>query len=171
MPSKKHRIRLNEHERVELLKAAQSNRRSVREKTRARALLLSDESCPRSEEGSLRDAEIAVRLGCSALTVSNIRQRACERGALESTRRSAQKHRKSRKLDGRGEATLVAVTCSSPPTGQARWSLRLLRERLIEMEVVEAIGLETIRTTLKKTHSNRGSKRCGASHPKKMRAL
>lgn len=171
MPRKKYRIRLNEQERAELLKAAQSNRRSVREKTRARALLLSDESRPRCEDGSVQDGEIAARLGCSSLTVSNIRRRACERGALESIRRDVQKHRKARKLDGRGEAALVAVTCSSPPTGRARWSLRLLRERLIEMEVVENIGLETVRTTLKKTHSNRGSKRCGASPPKRMHAL
>ncbi len=63
-----------------------------------------------------------------------------------------QEKRKARALDGEQEAHLVALTCSALPDGEARWSLRLLRERLIEMEIVEHIGLETIRTTLKKTN-------------------
>ena len=75
---------------------------------------------------------------------------------LESIRRSAQQQRKARKLDGRHEAQLVALACSVVPTGRSHWSLVLLRERLIEMQVVEHIGLETIRTTLKKTRSSRG---------------
>ena len=57
---------------------------------------------------------------------------------------------------GKQEAQLIAVTCSTPPEGRSRWSLVLLRERLIEIGVVEQIGLETIRTTLKKTRSSRG---------------
>jgi len=100
-----------------------------------------------------------------------LRRRACERGVLEVIPHQAQSKRKARKLNGRQEAQLVAVTCSAPPPGAARWSLSLLRERLIEMEIVEHIGLETIRTTLKKTRSSRGSKRCGASRPKRMRVL
>ena len=85
-----------------------------------------------------------------------LRRRAVERGALESIRRGEQKQRKARKLDGRQEAQLVALTCLAPPEGHARWSLRLLRERLIEMEVVEQIGWETIRSTLKKINSSHG---------------
>ncbi len=88
--------------------------------------------------------------------MGQLRRRACERGVLEAVRHREQEHRKARKLDGRGEATLVALTCSAPPQGRLRWSLRVLRERLIEMEVVEQIGLETIRTTLKKTRSSHG---------------
>jgi transposase len=70
--------------------------------------------------------------------------------------RQQQRHRKARKLDGTQEAHLVAVACSTPPEGASTWTLRLLRERLLELEVVEHIGLETIRTTLKKTRSSRG---------------
>ena len=156
MPAKKHIIRLEEGERAALEQASLSNRRSVREKTRARILLLSDANCPRQEGGSKSDSEIAAQLKVSALTVSQVRARAHERGLLACLVRQEQRTRKGRALDGAGEAALVALTCSAPPPGAARWSLRLLRERLIEMEVVENIGQETIRTTLKKTPSSRG---------------
>ena len=156
MSRKQHLIQLSSQERHALAKISRSNRASVREKTRARILLLADTICPREKGARCTDAQIVEQLGCSPLTVYNVRRRAVERGATESIRRGVQKQRKARKLDGRQEAQLVALTCSSPPDGHARWSLSLLRERLIEMEVVEHIGLETIRSTLKKINSNRG---------------
>ena len=156
MPRKLNVVQLSEDERASLQKVSRSNRASIREKTRARVLLLSDLHCPREQGGSRRDSEIADELGCTPLTASNIRKRAGQRGVLESLKRGEQTNRKARKLDGRQEAQLVALTCSSPPEGHARWSLVLLRERLIAMEVVQQIGLETLRTTLKKTHSSRG---------------
>lgn len=156
MPAKKYVICLSDEERATLEKVSTSNRRSVREKTRARILLRSDSHTPREAGGSCPDDLIASQLKVSALTVANVRQRACERGAVASVTRQVQGHRKARKLDGAQEAHLVAVVCSTPPDGAATWSLRLLRERLIELEVVEHIGLETIRTTLKKTRSSRG---------------
>ena len=156
MSRKQHLINLSLEERSGLEKVAHSNRASIREKSRARILLLSDVSHAREQGASQTDAEIVKQVGCSSLTVYNVRRRAIERGILESIRRGEQKQRKARKLDGRGEAQLVAVTCSAPPQGRARWSLVLLRERLIEMQVVEHIGLETIRQTLKKTRSSRG---------------
>jgi hypothetical protein len=155
MPRKKHLVNLSSAERSGLEKVSRSNRASIREKTRARILWLSDVNCPREQGASRSDGEIARQLGCSPLTVSNVRRRAAQRGALESVRRGEQIKRKARKLDGRQEAQLIALTCSSAPKGRSRWSLVLLRERLIEMEVVEHIGLETIRTTLKKTRSSR----------------
>lgn len=156
MPAKKHIIQLSAEERDTLEQVSQSNRRSMREKTRARLLLGSDTAVPREEGGSLSDTELAARYKVNLLTVSNVRRRAHERGALASVVRGEQTTRKARRLDGPGEAQLIAVACSTPPEGAARWSLRLLRERLIELEVVESIGLETLRTTLKKTHSSRG---------------
>jgi hypothetical protein len=156
MPAKKYVIALSDAERASLEKVSASNRRSVREKTRARILLHSDSHTSREAGGSCTDDWIASHLKVSALTVANVRQRACARGALESVMRQEQLHRKTRKLDGAQEAHLVAVACSTPPDGASTWTLRLLRERLIELEVVEHIGLETIRTTLKKTRSSRG---------------
>jgi len=156
MSAKKHIIVLKEQERAQLEKVARSNHRSMREKTRARILLLTDTKCSREEGGCCKDSEIASRLACSEWMVGQLRRRACERGVLEVISHQEQSKRKARKLDGRQEAQLVAVTCSAPPEGTARWSLSLLRERLIEMEIVEHIGLETIRQTLKKTRLSRG---------------
>jgi Homeodomain-like domain len=156
MPKKNHIVHLSADERGGLEKVARSNRASIREKTRARILLLSDVSCSREQGANRTDGEVAQQLGCSPLTVSNVRSRAAERGAFESIKRGAQAQRKARKLDGRQEAQLVALTCSAAPEGRSRWSLVLLRERMIEMQIVEHIALETIRSTLKKTRSSRG---------------
>lgn len=156
MSQKKNLVTLSPDERAALQKASASNRHTVREKTRARILLLSDMNVSHEQGASRSDEEIAADLKCSSATVSNVRGRAAQRGALECLKRAEQLKRKPPKLDGHGEAQLVAVTCSSPPQGRAQWSLVLLRERLIEMQVVEHIGLETIRTTLKKTRSSRG---------------
>jgi len=156
MSRKQHLIQLSSQERGTLEKISRSNRASIREKTRARILLLADTSCAPEQSAGRTDAQIVEQLGCSPLTVYNVRRRAVERGAVESITRGVQHKRKARKLDGRQEAQLVALTCSAPPKGHSRWSLVLLRERLIEMEVVEQIGLETIRGTLKKINSNHG---------------
>ena len=156
MSSKQYLINLNSEERSALEKISLSNRSSIREKTRARILLLADVSHTREQGASHTDAEIVEKLGCSSLTVYNVRRRAVERGAVQSITRGTQHKRKARKLDGRQEAQLVALTCAAPPEGHSRWSLRLLRQRLIEMEVVEQIGLETLRSTLKKINSSPG---------------
>lgn len=156
MSTKKHIVCLNAETRAALEKLSTSDRSSIREKTRARILLASDTNRRREEGGSQYDDEIAARYKVTSRTVALVRQRAQERGAVTSISRQEQTNRAARKLDGQQEAHLIAITCSTPPEGAARWSLRLVRERLLEMEVVESIGLETIRTTLKKTISNRG---------------
>lgn len=156
MSAKKHVVRLLSEERVALTKLSQCERRSIREKMRARILLRSDLNTSREDGGSQRDEEIAKSLKTSSLTIANVRKRAQERGALASIPRQVQKTRAPRRLDGQQEAHLVAITCSTPPLGAAKWSLRLVRERLLELEVIESIGLETIRQTLKKTRSNPG---------------
>lgn len=156
MPAKQHIIALSGEERASLDKVVRSTRRSLLEKRRARILLESDTNVPREVGGSQSDLALAARHKVNALTVANVRRRAHERGVVASVMRAEQHRRKARKLDGAQEAQLVAMTCSAPPDGCSRWSLRLIRERLIELEVVEDIGLETIRQTLKKTHSSRG---------------
>lgn len=150
MPGKHHIIHLTIAERQSLEKASQNHRLSAREKMRARVLLGSDVSCPRAQGGSRTDKEIATDLGVSPFTVSNVRQRAHQRGVVDCLKRAHQTNRKARKLDGANEAQLVAITCSAPPEGASRWTLKLVRERLIELEIVDDIGLETIRETLKK---------------------
>lgn len=150
MPAKKYLVALTQEERQQLQKVAQSNRRSVREKTRARILLLADTKCP-APDGGQKDVTIAQQLRCTPLTVSKVRQRASERGVLASVKHKEQERRKARALDGEQEAHLVALTCSAAPEGRKRWTLQLLKESLIQREMVENIGCETIRRTLKKT--------------------
>lgn len=154
MPARKHIITLTNEEREQLERLSRSTRRSPREKLRARILLLTDSG---REGGSLKDAQIARQLHCAPLTVSQVRARAAERGgALAATGHKEQERRKARALDGEQEAHLIALTCSTPPDGCKRWSLKLLQERLIEMEIVQNIGAETIRRTLKKIRSSPG---------------
>lgn len=156
MPAKVHHIRLSAEDRAALEKISASNHQSEREKKRARMLLLCDSNLSFEEGGSHSDAQVAQELRCSPNTVYQLRRRAPQQDAAGVVVRAVQKNRVARKLDGAGEAHLVAVACSAPPEGYARWSLRLLRERLIEMEVVESITQETVRQTLKKTRSSRG---------------
>jgi len=156
MPTKVHHIRLSADERASLEQLSASNHKSEREKTRARILLLCDSNTSYEQGGSRSDAQVARQLRCSPNTVYQLRRRTPQQQAPAVVARAVQKNRATRKLDGNGEAHLVALTCSAPPAGHARWTLRLLRERLIEMEVVEAIAQETIRQTLKKTNSSRG---------------
>ena len=105
MPAKKHLVTLTQQERQQLQKIAGSNHHSVREKTRARILLLAD---TQSKDGCLKDAQIAGQLRCTSLTVSTVRQRATQRGALPSVKHKEQERRKARALDGEQEAHLVA---------------------------------------------------------------
>ena len=153
MPAKKNIITLTDEERRQLESLARSTRRSPREKMRARILLLRDAG---REGGSLPDGEIARQLRCAPLTVSQVPTRAAERGALAATRHKEQERPKARALGGEQEAYLVALSCSAPPEGQKRWSLKLLKERLIEREIIENIGCQTIRRRRKKTRSSRG---------------
>ena len=153
MSSKKYRISLSQDERAKLEKVGRSSRRSPREKLRARILLLADESDPNPvSDNSPSDSYIAKQVRCAPLTVSKLRNRAAVRGAVESVFHKPQQNRKARALDGEKEAQLIATVCSVPPAGRKRWTLRLIKDRLIERSVVESIGCETIRRTLKKTN-------------------
>jgi hypothetical protein len=156
MPAKVHHIRLGAAERTALLKVSASNHTSEREKKRARMLLLCDSNVSYEEGGSRSDAQVALELRCNPNTVYQLRRRAPQENAGQVVVRAVQERRVARKLDGAKEAHLVALTCSAPPDGCARWTLQLLRERLIALEVVEGIAPETIRQTLKKTRSSRG---------------
>ena len=153
MPAKKYYVRLTEPEREEATRWSKSQRRSERERKRARILLLADET---QESGPCTDGEIAAQLKVDALTVSRVRQRFAERGLLPTLKRKEQQKRKERILDGAGEAHLIALTCSAPPDGHKRWGLHLLKDTLIEQQVTDTISHETVRQTLKKMNLNPG---------------
>ena len=103
------------------------------------------------------DARIAEAVEVDVTTIERVRQRFVEQG-LEAAlvRKKQDRPSRQRKLDGHGEARLVALACSDPPLGRARWTLRLLADKLAELEVVDTISTEAVRQVLKKTSSSRG---------------
>jgi transposase len=101
------------------------------------------------------DEEAAEAFGCHVNTVANVRQRFIEQGleaALE--RKKQQSPSRERILDGEKEARLIALACSAPPEGRSKWTLQLLADKLVALQVVETISDQTVRRTLKKTNSN-----------------
>jgi transposase len=89
-------------------------------------------------------------------TVERVRQRFVEEGLQVALRRQKPSTPRLRKLDGEQEAVLIALTCSQPEEGQERWTLQMLADKLVELQVVESIARETIRGALKKTNSSPG---------------
>jgi AraC-like DNA-binding protein len=145
-------VGLKVEERGELEKLARSNRRSVREKTRARILLLSDAN---REEGALRVEEICGRLRVSPPTVVRVKKAFLGRG-VKSVFHKEQSKRKARVLDGEAEAFLIATVCGAAPEGRKRWTLELLKDKLIAAGYVDEVAKETVRQVLKKTNLNLG---------------
>ena len=154
MPAKKYIIALTPEERQQIEIVARSYRYSERERSRAKILLLADQN--QTEGGWLKDREIAEQLGCTPLHVEKTRQRAIERGAVESLKHKPQENRRARKLDGAAEAQLTTLACSQAPEGRKTWTLQLLADQLIQMKVVDSVSDTTIYRTMKKTHSSPG---------------
>ena len=102
------------------------------------------------------DDAIAEAVEVSQPTVSRVRKQFVEQGLAAALQRRAPRRQYQRKLDGTHEAHLIALACSEPPNGQARWSLRLLADKLVELELVEDVSYQTVRRVLKKTSSSRG---------------
>ena len=150
---KKYRVHLAEEEQEELKALVRKGRAAAYKQTHARILLLSDEN---QAEGSMKDQEIARSLGVGVSTVERVRRRCVDEGVAAALGRKEQVRRRQKRLDGLGEAHLIALACSQPPEGRASWTLKLLAGQLVEREIVESISAETVRNTLKKTHSNPG---------------
>lgn len=142
MAQKIYIVSLDEDERQELEDLTRKGEIKARKMKRAMILLKADEG--------LTDPEIMAAVDVSRPTVERIRKRFVEGGldkALNEDPRPGQK----RKLDGRGEAILIATACSEAPEGHNHWTLRLLGGKLVELGVVKSISHETVRQTLKKT--------------------
>ncbi len=145
---KKYIVRLTGEERKQLEDTVRKGKSAAHKIKHAHILLSAD-----AEGKNLSDEEIAKTLHCHRNTVFNVRQRFVEEGleaALERKKRETPPV--ARILDGEKEARLIAIGCSQPPEGCARWTLKLLAERLVELEIVESISYETVRRTLKKTN-------------------
>jgi transposase len=143
MPAKKYLINLTNDEQQTLLKMTRKGSLQARKFKRAMILL-------KAQEG-LTDAQTMAAVGVSRPTVERTRKRFVE-GGLEHALNEDPRPGQRRKLDGRGEATLIATACTQPPAGHEHWTLRLLADKLVQLEVVETISYETVRRTLKKTN-------------------
>jgi transposase len=153
MPLPKYIVRLTAEERTELEDLIRTGKRAASVLIHARILLKANVG----EGGPGWDDErIAEAVECGASTVYRVRQAFVEEGLAAALFRKKPTGRQYRKLDGAQEAHLIALACSAPPEGRATWTLRLLADRLVELDVVDAISPECVRMTLKKTNSSRG---------------
>jgi transposase len=150
----KYVVRLHPAEHAQLLALVNTGRATAVKLLHARILLKANVGADRPP---WTDAEIAAALDTSASTVHRVRQAFVEQGLEAALSRKRPTGRQYRKLDGAQEAQLLAVACSAPPEGGVRWTLRLLADKLVELDIVATISTECVRTTLKKMRSNLGS--------------
>jgi putative transposase len=146
MPKKKYLVDLSPEERASLRQLVRRGKHSSRKVTRARILLLASDGAT--------DEQIVAALKTGFATVERTRKRFVEEGlgCLNERPRRGQVP----KLTGRQEAHLIAIACSTPPEGRARWTLQLLADKVVELQFADSIARETVRQVLKKTNSSRG---------------
>lgn len=150
---KRYRVELSEEEQAALRTLVGSGSGPAQMLTHARVLLKANQG---AGGPGWTDAAIAGALEVGHATVERVRQTYATCGLEAALARKAPRRVYERKLDGAAEARLVALACSPPPLGQARWTLRLLGEQLVRLEVVDTICPETVRQTLKQTRSSPG---------------
>jgi hypothetical protein len=150
---KKYRVTLTSVERADLERMTRTGKAAATKLTHARILLLADEAPggPARSDGQIMDA-----LGVSKNTVCRVRERFVEQGFEAALVRKPSARTYARKLDGRGEAHLIALACSDPPAGRSDWTLQLLADQMVAMGHVDTLSYETVRQVLKKTRSSRG---------------
>lgn len=148
MSQKQFRVQLSAHERDRLQGIIRSGKHKARKITRCRILLLAD------GPNGKTDQEIAGALNVCLATIFNIRRRYAQEG-LEHTLKERPRSGQPPKFKGRAAAKITAIACSTPPDGQAKWSLRLLADRAVELNIVESISYQSVSNILKKTNSNR----------------
>jgi transposase len=152
-PRTKFVVTLTEEERAALEQLVRIGRGAARTLAHARVLLKADAG-PAGPNWT--DADIAAALDVSPDTVARVRRAFVEDGLDAALHRRPGRTPHPRKLDGRAEAHLIALACSTPPDGAARWTLELLTERFIALGVSPPVSDETVRRTLKQTSSSRG---------------
>jgi plasmid stability protein len=152
MPAKKYRVRLSATQRMEAEQISRSTKHSIRERVRARILLAADEQ----QEVVLNDEAIGAQVRTSLPTIARVRQRFAAGGLTAALYHKEQAKRRARRVDGAGEAHLLALVCGTPPEGHKQWTLRLLTDQYIEVGYTDQISHETIRQVLKKMNLSLG---------------
>ncbi len=150
---KQHCISLTAEQESQLRGLISAGQAAARTLTHARILLKANEQ---QEGGGWGDREIGQALEVSRPTVERVRKRFAQEGLAAALYPRPRLTVPERRLDGAQEAQLIAIACSTPPTGRQRWSLRLLAKGAVEREIVDTLSHETVRQTLKKTCLSRG---------------
>ena len=145
-------VRLAAEQREALGRVVHAGTHPAARRRRAQILLRADADGP----DAWTDEEIAEHVGTSRMTVMRVRQQFAAEGLDATLHRKKPTGRQYRKLDGKQEAVLVTLACSTAPEGRSGWTMQLLADRLVEMRVVESIDPATVWRTLKKTTSSRG---------------
>lgn len=148
-----YKVKLTEGQRTELIELVRNGNQQAKVIMHAHILLQAD--CSVQGPG-LRAKIIAENLNVHAKTVHRVRRKYTEEGIEAAIYRKPHKQYKPRKLDGEGEAHLIALCCSQAPKGRVAWTLKLLANELIRLEVVDSVSKSTIRRTLKKTNLSLG---------------
>jgi transposase len=150
---KKYVVTLTEEERQTLQALISRGKAAARKLTHARILLKADQSI---NGPGLDDATIATEVQAGRATVERVRRAFVEEDLEAALNRRKPRRQYLRKLDGDGEAHLIAMACSQPPEGRSRWTLRLLADRMVALEQVDHLSHETVRQVLKKTNLSLG---------------
>ena len=154
---KKYIVRLSDKERKELEELTRKGKAAAYKIKHAQILLKADADGP-----NWTDEKIAEAFSVTTRTVGAVRERLVERGLNAAVNRKAQENpSRLPRFDGQAEARLIALSCSSPPEGCSKWTLRLLADKVVKLEIVESVSHETVRQTLKKTLLNRTCEKCG----------
>jgi len=150
---KKYIITLTQEERQMLQDMLSRGKAAARKLMHARILLKADVA---AGGPGWNDEAIAEALEIGRATVERVRTEFVEEGLEAALERRKPRRQYQRKLDGDGEAHLIALACQKPPEGHSHWTLRLLADRMVQLEYVDEISYQTVRRTLKKTNSSPG---------------
>ncbi len=156
---KKYKVALTKKERKELTEITRKGSTKVRTYKRAQVLLLADE---KQKDGAKSDEKIAEVVFLSPPTVQRIRQRYVEGGLANSLYDKARPGA-PKKFTGQDRAQITALACSTPPEGRSRWTLRLLAQKMVELEYVDSMSYDTVQQVLKKTNLSLTSNDPGVS--------
>ena len=148
MPKKRYIVTLTAEERTYLRGLISKGKAAAFKQRHARILLKTDQG---SQGECWIDEKIEQALDVHSSTVERLRRRFVEEGLEAALQRKEQKNRKAKKIDGEAEARLVTLACSKPPEGRRSWTLQLLADQMVSLEVVDSVSPETVRKTLKKT--------------------
>ncbi len=150
----KYHVELTAEARTELEALLRKTSSGVAKRRWANILLLADRRHP---NGRYTDEQIAEEVGLSLRQIVRIRQKYVKSGVQDTLVRTTRSDANvSRVLDGRAEAQLVAIACSTPPEGRDSWTLQMLCDEMKRLQIVKSVCPETVRKSLKKTNSNRG---------------